>query len=99
MDRKQKIMRLIIENLTENKLIEYSYTGAATTMDANILLLEFIARKGAVHGEFNIWGIIDVPLQLKAQYDSRSLLNDELKMQQQIEADLAEVSARINRLL
>jgi hypothetical protein len=99
MDRKQKIMRLIIENLTENPQTEYTYTGAVTTMDPNVISLEFTAKKANIRGEFNIWGMIDVPLRLKAQYDSRSQLNDHPVIQQQVQNDLDEVSARINRLL
>jgi hypothetical protein len=99
MDRKQKIMRLIIEHLKENPQTEYTYTGSAITMDPNVISLEFIAKIGSTHGEFNIWGMIDVPLQLKAQYDSHSQLNDHPAVQQQIQLDLLEVSARINRLL
>jgi hypothetical protein len=99
MDRKQKIMRLIIEHLTENQQTEYTYTGSATTMDPNVISLEFTAKKAGTRGEFNIWGMIDVPLQLKAQYDSRSLLNDYPAVRQQIQQDLDDVSARINRLL
>jgi hypothetical protein len=99
MDRKQRIMRLIMENLTENQQTEYIYTGAATTMDPNVISLEFTAKKGTIRGEFNTWGMIDVPLHLKAEYDSRSLLNDQPAIQQLIQQDLDEVSARINRLL
>ena len=99
MDRKQRIMRLIIENLTENQQTEYTYTGAATTMDPNVISLEFTVKKGVTRGEFNIWGMIDAPLHLKAQYDSRSLLNDQPAIRQQIQQELDEVSARINRLL
>jgi hypothetical protein len=99
MDRKQKLMRLIIEHLTENDQTEYIYTGAVTAMDPNVLSLEFIAKKGSIRGEFNIWGMIEVPLSLKAQYDSRSFLNDHPAVRQHILQDLDEVSARINRLL
>jgi len=99
MDRKQKIMRLIIDNLTADQQSGYTYTGATTTMDPNVRSLEFTAKKGNTRGQFNIWGMIDVPLRLKAQYDSRSLLNDHPAIQQQIEKDLDEVSAQINRLL
>jgi hypothetical protein len=99
MDTKQKIMRLIIEKLKENQHTEYTYTGSATTLDPNVLSMELIAKKGAVCGEFNIWGMVDVPLELKAQYDSRSVLNDYPRVQEQIQSDVDDVSVNISRLL
>jgi hypothetical protein len=99
MDTKQKIMRLIIEKLKENQPTEYSYTGSATTLDPNVLSMEFIAKQGVVCGEFNIWGMVEVPLELKAQYDSRSILNDYPRVQAQIQSDLDDVSVNISRLL
>ena len=99
MDRKQKVTSLIIEYMIENQEIEYQYNGSVTTMDPNVISLEFVAKKAGTRGEFNLWGMIDVPLNLKAQYDNRSLLNDFPLIQRQIQEDLTELSVKINRLL
>lgn len=99
MDKKQKIMRLIIDNLLENEQIEYRYTGSAVTMDPDIVSLEFTARNENSHGEFNIWGTIIGTLQLKAQYDSRSMLTDNPQIQQLIQDDLDRIAVKINRLI
>lgn len=92
-------MRLIIDHLTENEQIEYSYTGAASTRELDVISLEFTAKKEETYGEFNIRGKTEAPLQLEAQYDGRSALNDHSAIRQQIQLDLDELSARINRLL
>ena len=99
MDRKQKIMKLIIDALDESGYIKYEYTGADTTLDTNLVSLNFVARTDTVRGELNVRGLIDMPLQLKPQYDNRTALNDHADIRKQIDADLENVSGKINKLL
>ncbi|WDF77128.1 hypothetical protein PQ469_24900 [Mucilaginibacter sp. KACC 22773] len=99
MDRRQKIMRLIIDALTANDELSYTYTGAATLMDMNIISLDFVVKTNRTGGELNIWGMIDVPLVLKAQYDGRSFLQEHPAIQRQIEGHLKKIAENINRLL
>ncbi len=92
-------MKLIVDDLAEIEHIEYTYLGATTTLDQNIISLDFVAKTVNIRGEFNIHGIIDIPVQLKAQYDPRSIFLDNLTIQLQIKDDLIDISKKINRLL
>lgn len=92
-------MRLIIDSLLEKEHVKYEYLGVTNVMDPNLVSLNFIAKKGAVRGELNVRGLIDMPLDLKAQYDSRSPLNDYPEIQIQISNDLTALSKKINRVL
>ena len=42
---------------------------------------------------------IDMPLQLKAQYDNQTALNDHVDVQGQIESDLESILSKINKIL
>jgi len=92
-------MKLIIEALEESSNIRYEYLGADMTLDIHLISLNFIARANAVRGELNVRGLIDVPLQLKAQYDNRTALNDHADVRELIAADLEAISGRINKIL
>ncbi len=99
MDRRQKIMKLIVDELAEFSELQYTYTGALTGLDANLVSMDFVVRQGQIRGDFSIRGMIDMPVQLQAQYDNRTILNDHPLLQSQIEKDLRQISNKINRLL
>jgi hypothetical protein len=92
-------MSLIIEELAGLELVEYSFTGAITTTDLNLITMDFTAKNGPIRGEFNLRGLIDMPLQLRAQYDTHGSLNDHPAVQQLIENDLQQISEKINPVL
>jgi hypothetical protein len=99
MDRRQKIMRLIIEMLGEKELLRYVCNGAVTVSDPTLIILEFTAITALVRGDFSIRGVVGGPLDLKVEYDTRSSLNDHPDIFRQIGADLKTVSAKINQLI
>ncbi|SDD99608.1 hypothetical protein SAMN05216464_103278 [Mucilaginibacter pineti] len=99
MDRRQKIMRLIIDALTQNKELVYDYIGTTTLMDPNVITIDFVVKTKSTSGKLNIWGMIDVSLMLKAQYDSKSELLNHPEIQQQINVHLKDLAKDINRLL
>ena len=92
-------MRLIIDTLIEYEHLKYHCTGALTVTDPNLISLDFTVRKDALRGDFNVRGLIDMPLALQAQYDSSSLLNDHPDILAEIDQDLQAVSEKINRLI
>jgi hypothetical protein len=99
MDRRQKIIRLIIDKLAEDQLISYNFIGVVQTANANIISLDFSAKKGEAGGEFNSWGDIEDSFILKTQFGERSLLNDYPELKEDISNTISEVHAKINRLL
>ena len=99
MDRKQKIMRLIIEALEEKESLKYTCSGAVTVFDPNLISLDFTVRNDTMCGDMNVRGLIDAPLRLVAQYDSRYGFEDHPSIRKEIEKDLQVVSDKINRLL
>jgi hypothetical protein len=99
MDRRQKIMRLIIDHLTANDEAEYTYTGAVTVLDPHLISLDFTLRTGTRHTALNVRGLIDVPLRLVPQYEDGFFPDQQPHIHQQIEKDLRSVSNKINKVL
>lgn len=92
-------MRLIIEALEEKDSLKYTCSGAVTVFDPNLISLDFTVKNGTIRGEINVRGLIDAPLRLVAQYDSRYGFENHPYIRKQIEKDLQTVSDKINRLL
>ncbi len=92
-------MRLIIETLADKSERQYIFSEAIKTLDNNVISLDFLVQSETIWGKLNVWGSIDIPLHLKAQYENQSMLNDYPVIQSLIEKDLQFTSDKINRLL
>ncbi|MDB4925534.1 hypothetical protein [Mucilaginibacter sp.] len=95
--RKQEIIKLIIDALTSMENVEYTFTGQITTLDQNLISLDFDLKANFTKGAFNVRGFIDEPLNLNAQFDLRSPLYDNKDLQNQIIKDLQSVSTLVNQ--
>jgi hypothetical protein len=99
MDRRQKIMKLVVDSLTGIVDVKYSYLGSTMLVDPDVISLDFMLTSGQISGSLNIRGVIDGPLTLKAEYDNHSVLNSYPFIQQRIGEDLSKTSRAINKLL
>ena len=62
-------MRLIIETLEESEDLQFHCTGADNVANPHLISLNFSVKKGFARGDINVHGMIDMPLNLIAQYD------------------------------
>ena len=92
-------MRLIIETLEESEDLQFQCTGADNVADPNLISLNFSVKKGFARGDINVRGMIDMPLNLSAQYDRHSIWPDLPLEQAKIDQLLRFTSAKVNRLL
>lgn len=97
--RKDEIIRLIAERLSEVKDVEYVYNGPVTTLDKHLIMLDYAIKHSYGRLNFSIRTFIDEPLRLRAEIQNDGFSVNLPAIKNRIEDDLRLLSAELNRII